>query len=172
MRSNDSVPDLGRYPFTDNHGADYDEQDQRNLCPIKLRDGRVELETDAAGADQAEYGRLANIDAPAENGNAGERRHDLRDDAVGRHLRARRAGRAHGFHLALIDLFDRFVEQLGAKADRAQRDSDDAGEGQQLSPLFGSAELHHIGDISTYLQRRNALPAADQIIIVTNSRVG
>ena len=52
----------------------------------------------------------------------------LRHDAVSRHLRAARAGRAHRLDLALVDLLDRLVQQLGAEADRAQPDREDAGE--------------------------------------------
>ena len=45
-----------------------------------------------------------------------------------RHLRAGSAGRAHRLDLPLVDLLDRLVQKLGAEADRAQRDGDDAGE--------------------------------------------
>jgi len=41
---------------------------------------------------------------------------------------AARASRAHRLDLALVDLLDRLVEQLGAEADRAQPDRQDAGE--------------------------------------------
>ena len=122
------MADLGRDPFAHDHGADDDQQNQRDLRPVELRDRGVELKSDAAGADQAEHRRFADIDVPAKHRDSGKSRQDLRHDPIRRHLRAGRAGRAHRFDLAFVDLLDRLVKQLGAKADRAQRDRDDAGE--------------------------------------------
>ena len=58
QRSNDRVTNFGRNPFADDHGADDDQQDQRDLRPVELGEGGVEFEPDAAGADQPEDGRL------------------------------------------------------------------------------------------------------------------
>ena len=52
--SNDRVADLGRDPLAHDHRADNDQQNQRDLCPVELRDRGVELKSDAACTDQAE----------------------------------------------------------------------------------------------------------------------
>src|SRR3546814_5814052 len=91
------------------------------------------LQADAAGANQPQNGRLADVDVPAEHRDAGEGRHDLRHDAVGHNLRTGSAGGPDRFDLALIDLLDRLVEQLGAEADRAQPDRDEDRKSTRLN---------------------------------------
>src|SRR5262245_35281170 len=62
VTSNDRVPDFRGYPFADNHGRNDNEQDQRHLRPVELRDRGIELKSNPACADKPENGGLANID--------------------------------------------------------------------------------------------------------------
>src|SRR5262249_28819063 len=126
--SDDRVAHLGRNPFTDDDGCDDDEQNERHLGPGERRDRGVERETDAAAANQPQHRGLAEVGVPTEYRTAGNRRQNLRHDTVRRDLRAARAGCAHRLDLGLVDLLDRFVEQLGAETDRAQPDRQDPGE--------------------------------------------
>src|SRR6185437_11394188 len=72
QRSNDRMTDLGRYPFTNDHCRDNDEQDQRDLRPVKLRYRGVELKPDAPRADKTKHCRFTNIDIPTKHRNAGK----------------------------------------------------------------------------------------------------
>ena len=75
--SDDRVAHLGRNPFTDDDGCDDDEQNERHLGPGERRDRGVERETDAAGANQPQHRRLADVDVPTEYRNAGKRRQNF-----------------------------------------------------------------------------------------------
>jgi hypothetical protein len=126
--SDDGSADPGRDPFRGDHRRQDDDKDDRDLRPSEARQRGLELKPNAAGADKAENCRLANIDIPAEHGDAGKGGGDLQDHAKVHHLEARGAGGADRLYLRLIDLLDRLVEQLADEADGPQRDGDDAGE--------------------------------------------
>ena len=100
------MADFGGNPFADDHCANNDEQDERDLSPVKLRNCGVELEPNTPGADKAKDGRLADIDIPPEDRDAGKSGQHLRYNSVGRHLRARRTARAHRIDLTRVDFLD------------------------------------------------------------------
>ena len=70
---------------------------------------------------------FADINVPTENRNAGKGGHHLRHDSIGRNLCAGGAGRAHRIDWPRVDFLDGLIKELGAEADRAQRNRDDAG---------------------------------------------
>src|SRR5262245_1995053 len=122
------MTDASRYPLADRDGCQNDKQNHGNLTPGEHVEGSLKLKTQAAGADQAKNGGFADVDIPTINTDAGKGRRHLRDDGVIEHLQPRTSRGYDRVHLALVDLFDRFVEQLGDEADGAQGDGDDASE--------------------------------------------
>ena len=77
----DGVTDFCRDPFAQDHRGDDHDQDHRDLGPGKVEDGGVQLQTDPAGADQAEHRRFADVDVPSKDGDASKCGKDLGNDA-------------------------------------------------------------------------------------------
>ena len=98
----------GRHKLADHHDSEDREQHQRDFVPGELVDGGVKHDTDAAGADEAEHRRFANVDIPAINDGAINYRQHLRDHADDQSLQARSAGCFDGLDRSLVDLLDSY----------------------------------------------------------------
>ena len=65
--SADRLSDLGGDPFGDDHRREDADEDQRHLRPGQRVERRLQLQADAARADQPEDGGFADVDVPAKD---------------------------------------------------------------------------------------------------------
>lgn len=125
----DAFADFGdEYLGGDDDGKDA-QQDEGNLIPVEQVQSRVQRHANAARADEADYGGLAHVDVPTEEGDAPERGGDLRPVALDDDRGPRGARCLERLNGAGVALFEGFGEQLAAETDGAESDGDRAGEG-------------------------------------------
>src|SRR2546430_12917263 len=113
--------------------AGQDERDDRNqnrahVVVVESLKGSEQRAADAAGADDADHGRIAQIGIELIGAEADKAGKDLREDTIGDHAHERRAGCADGFYLLQRDLLDRFRKQLGGKSHRRDRKRQNASQ--------------------------------------------
>src|SRR5690606_11671019 len=109
---------------------DGDDEDQDGGCAVELVavKRRIERGPDAAGADDPDHGRLAEVDVDAVERQPDEPRLDLARYGIIDHLPDAHARGPDGLDLSWVDLVDIVSEQLGEKAHGGERKREEAGQ--------------------------------------------
>src|SRR4051812_1671239 len=116
-RSFELAPQPGAERVDDNDARENSEQDGRDLIVLDDAQRGDQLETDAAGADDAEHRRRTKVILPTINRNVGKVGENLRKHGMGYPLESAGAGRPCRLERLGINMLDRFGIEFRDHAD-------------------------------------------------------